>query len=316
MDVWARGTTGTSNSYITPSGYNADRWQNFSSGNAITISRQTVSDSTNLPNIQYAARVQRNSGQTSTNPLYHAQSLETVNSIPFAGKTVTLSFYARAGANFSAASSSLTVKMDSGTGTDQNVLGGYTGGASPVNTSVTLTTTWQRFSATGTIATNVTELGIYFAFTPVGTAGANDWFEITGVQLDVGTWTASTAPTFRRSGGTIQGEIAFAQRYYEKSYDQATALGTGTNNGANSGTRASGGWATPIRFAVTKRTAPTVTVYSTATGTSGRIRNRDAGTDEVASASDIGQTGLPYVSGTGSTAGVLYTWQWEASAEL
>jgi hypothetical protein len=258
MDVWARGTTGTSNSYITPSGYNVDRWQNFSNGNAITISRQTVSDSTNLPNIQYAARVQRNSGQTSTNPLYHAQSLETVNSIPFAGKTVTLSFYARAGANFSAASSSLTVKMDSGTGTDQNVLGGYTGGASPVNTSVTLTTTWQRFSATGTIATNVTELGIYFAFTPVGTAGANDWFEITGVQLDVGTWTASTAPTFRRSGGTIQGELAACQRYYWRNSSSTGTFPLVSTGYADSATLAY----FPVLMPSEMRVAPTSVNYS------------------------------------------------------
>ena len=37
------------------------------------------------------------------------QGLETINTIPYVGKTVTLSFYARAGANFSPTSSGLTV---------------------------------------------------------------------------------------------------------------------------------------------------------------------------------------------------------------
>ena len=311
FDIWQRGTSGfvPGNNSTT---FAADRWNIQRGVTGSTVSRQTTSDTTNLPFIQYAMRVARDSGNTSTEAIRIGNSFESVTSIPFAGKTVTLSFYARAGANYSATSSLLNAELRTGTGTDQNTFSTYTGSATPISSDVTLTTTWQRFSLTGTVASTATEMAIKFVFTPVGTAGANDWYEITGVQIDVG----SVALPFRRAGGTIQGEIALAQRYYEKSYNLATAPGDATSNGANSGTRASGGWQTPIRFAVTKRTTPTVTVYSTQTGTSGRIRNRDAGTDEVASAADIGQTGLPYVSGTGSTAGVLYTWQWEASAEL
>jgi hypothetical protein len=218
-----------------------------------------------------------------------AQSLETVNSIPYAGKTVTLSFYARAGANYSAASSALAVKLDSGTATDQNVLNGYTGGASPINTSVTLTSTWQRFTATGTVATNVTELGVYFIFTPVGTAGANDWFEITGVQLDVG----NVALPFRRSGGTIQGEFAACSYYYYRLSGTNTQIG-----GFGTATTTTNARITVKLGAGKMRVSPTAIDYSNLAvgdGNNARINVTSAtigstGAEEVAI--DLAATGL------------------------
>jgi hypothetical protein len=160
--------------------------------------------------------VQRDSGGTNTSLLILSQPIETINSIPFAGKTVTMSFYARAGANFSSATSAINASLLSGTGTDQNQQGaGYTGQLAVTSNNLTLTTTWQRYVLVGTIPATATELATTFYYTPTGTAGAADYFEITGVQLDLGTYTATTAPTFRRSGGTIQGELAACQRYFQ-----------------------------------------------------------------------------------------------------
>jgi hypothetical protein len=211
MDIWQRGTSFTYGGGIP---YNADRWFTYRDSTGFTISRQTTSDTTNLPNIQYANRVQRTAGDTSTNTIYLAQSFESVTTQPFIGKTVTMSFYARRGANYSSASNILIAGIDTGTGTDQNNILTYTGYASAGSVNTTLTTTWQRFVLTATIATTVTEMGVRFFYTPSGTAGANDWFEVTGIQIDLGTYTASSAPTFRRAGGTIQGELAACQRYY------------------------------------------------------------------------------------------------------
>jgi hypothetical protein len=178
---------------------------------ACTVSRQATGDTTNLPSIQYCGRFQRNSGQTGLLPMGIGQSFETINSVPFAGKTVTFSFYARAGANFSATSNALLFYVPTGTGTDQNVIfSGYTGRATPITTTATLTTTWQRFTATGTIASTVTELSTAFEYTPTGTAGANDYFEITGVQLEI----ASTASAYSPNAATFQGELSACQRYY------------------------------------------------------------------------------------------------------
>jgi len=213
FDIWQRGTSIAS---IANVNYTADRHQFFRGAYALgaTISRQTTGDTTNLPNIQYCARVQRDSGNTSTQSMNFSSSIETANALPFAGKTVTLSFYARKGANFSDASSGLFMALYSGTGTDQSITGTYTGLTTVASNTVTLTTSWQRFVITGTIASTATEIAYQCGYTPVGTAGAADYYEVTGVQIDLGTYTASTAPTFRRSGGTLQGELAACQRYY------------------------------------------------------------------------------------------------------
>ena len=210
FDVWQRGTSiGTGNGAAGVN-YTADRWQSVMTAGAMTTSRQATGDTTNLPNIRYCARVQRDSGSTNTNIVNLIQTLETTDSIRFTGQTITLSFYARAGANFSSASSALGVNLYYGTGTDQNVIYTFTSSGAVISTTKTLTTTWQRFTATATVPTASTEIGYWFNYTPSGTAGANDWFEVTGVQLETG----SVATPFNRMSATIQGELAACQRYY------------------------------------------------------------------------------------------------------
>jgi hypothetical protein len=210
FQIWQRGTSFTYGGGGIA--YQSDRWQGWGTGGgtAYTVTRQATGDTTNLPNIQYCLRMQRPAGNTNTDFWALLQSIETVNSIPYAGKTVTLSFYARKGANFSGASSALSALLYSGTGTDQNLSSGFTGSAVPINSTATLTTTWQRFSYTGTVSSTATQLGMNFNFQGTGTAGAADYFEITGVQIEVG----SVATPFKTYAGTIQGELAAAQRYY------------------------------------------------------------------------------------------------------
>jgi hypothetical protein len=204
FDIWQRGT-----SFTTGSVYTADRWFGGTMS-ARTISRQVTGDTTNLPFVQYCARVQRNSGSTSTTTTDIGSPIETTNTIPYVGKTITFSYYARAGANFSATSNLMRAALFTGTGTDQNPFVAYAGQATPIDTNVTLTTTWQRFQSTITLGSTVTEFTPYFAYSPTGTAGANDYFEVTGVQIEVG----AIATQFSRAGATFQGELAACQRYY------------------------------------------------------------------------------------------------------
>lgn len=253
FQVAQRGTT-----FTVGSGYTLDRWYGYSGGAGRTISRQTTGDTTNLPNIQYCARIQRDSGNSATNEVQFYNSFESINSIPFAGKTITLSFYARKGANYApTTANALECDVTSGTGTDQNVISSYTGADKFLNANVTLTTTWQRFSVTGTMPATGTEMFVRFrtggnAYT--GTAGAADYYEVTGVQIDIG----SVALPFRTNGGTFQGELAACQRYYSRwanpdnSYPYI-AFGMGASTTVAK---------TLIVFPVEMRTRPTVVDYS------------------------------------------------------
>lgn len=254
FDIWQRGTSlAIGSSSVT--WYGPDRWQIYRGATGSTVSRQATGDTTNLPNIQYCMRIQRDSGNTSTAAIAPSQTFETVNSIPFAGKTVTLSFYARAGANYSASAGNLLVQVITGTGTDQNLQSGFTGASTPVNTNATLTTTWQKFTYSATLSSTATQLAVGFTFTPVGTAGANDYFEITGVQLELG----SSATVFARNGATIQGELAACQRYYWRKSNSSNA-----NPWFANGVAYSGGTAlyTGINCPVTMRVSPTSLDYA------------------------------------------------------
>ena len=251
MDIWQRGTSITG---AATAKYTADRFSLYQN-TAATVTRQTTSDTTNLPSIQYCLRAQRNSGSTSTSGVSIAQSVESANSIPFAGKSVVYSFYARRGANFSGASNNISVYLVSGTGTDQNIHTSYTGASYLVNSTATLTTTWQRFTFTATVDGTATELAAYQEYTPSGTAGANDYFEITGVQLELGSY----ATTFSRADGTIQGELAACQRYFVRLVN-----GAETTNEAITLAQAYGttGAIAALQWIVPMRSTPTMTISS------------------------------------------------------
>ena len=159
-------------------------------------------------------RLQRTSGNTATDTLYVGQTIETVTSRTLQNKSVTFSFYARKGANYTGASDALQVRVFTGTGTDQTGLGtGYTGTATPISGNATLTTSWQRFAFTATLSTTATQIQALVQYVPVGTASTNDYFDITGFQLETG----STATPFALAGGGQYGlELNLCRRYYER----------------------------------------------------------------------------------------------------
>jgi hypothetical protein len=318
FDIWQRGTSIAFGASAYQ--YMADRWRfvrgSFAAG--ATFSRQSTNDTTNLPNVQYCARVQRDSGNTSTQYLEMTNALETINSIPFVGKTVTISFYARAGANYSSSANGLVVTVASGTGTDQpyNSFTGITSVIGPE--TATLTTTWQRFSYTGTVGLTATQLGVLFRYNPVGTAGANDYYEITGVQLEQGSIATSFVPS---GGGNIQSELALCQRYYEKSYGHSVFPGSNSTDGYVTGVNSSdGNQITGWRYAVTKRSTPSTRIWNVA-GTLGSLSDTGENSININNGSwncyNPNVNGFRSVVGPGGlTANRTYIYQWEASSEL
>jgi hypothetical protein len=180
FDVWTKGTSIAWGTSV----YAPDRWLFVTgSGQAGTITQQ---DGTGVAGSRFSMRVQRTSGQlASNNEIYYA--MESVDSIKLRGKKLTLSFWAKCGANFSPTSSLLPVAIVTGKGTDQKVAS-FTTSANAIAENKVLTTSVQKFTVTTTavIASDITQIGLRFSNYTTGTAGANDWFEIEQVQLCAG----------------------------------------------------------------------------------------------------------------------------------
>ena len=214
FDVWQRGTSVTD---FSTAKYTADRWTSYCANTATTISRQ---DGTGVSGSQYCIRLQRTVGNTGTDTWTLNHGLETTDSIKFRGKKLTLSFYARAGANYSASSSTVSSTIYSGKGTDQSPWS-FTTDTSIGGGSNTITTTWTKFSVTTTnvVASDVTQLRIAFARGSSGTAGAADYCEIAQVQLCAGDVALPFMPK------SFEEELRACQRYYYKIKSQ-TAYAT------------------------------------------------------------------------------------------
>ena len=244
FDIWQRGTSFVPTNGATTLG--PDRWVMYrNGGTGSTVSRQT----SGLTNFLYSCRVQRDSGNSSTNAIYIWQNWESQSTYQLAGKNIVISYYARAGANYSPTSSLLGVQLFTGTGVDENIWTGYTGQAQPLDATQAITTTWTRYTQVLTLGSNVTEMCLRFLMTPTGTASTNDWFEVTGIQVELG----NVPTTFTRAGGTLQGELAACQRYYVRFNDP-----TNTRGNIGSAIRYSGTNALALVYLpVTMRVAPT-----------------------------------------------------------
>src|SRR4029077_2883211 len=196
LEVWQRGADSTSNFSVLAANtaYTVDRWYLTTGANQnSTVSFQSglVSQS------RSSARVQRTNGQTGTTTIYFAYPLDTDEIIRMRGKNVTLTFTIQAGANWSPTSGTIGVAIPIGTGATPAKRGGtpYAGEVFVINTAFNLTqggaSVTIAVNSSVTVPTNGTQAEVIFYCNPIGTAGANDWFQIDDVQLEV-----NAAPNF------------------------------------------------------------------------------------------------------------------------
>ena len=298
MQIWQRGTSFNSQGN-GQNDYTADRWgigHNNSHMAALTQQDGTGADA----KFQYCARFQRDSGQSQTDQMRFHTALETKDVIPLRGSVLTLSYYARKGANFSSTGSQFSqLLIYTGTNTDGDpnafsgghwtnstaVLDIYQSYGSPPHTP-TLTTSWQRFShTTSAVSNSANSMIIEFRTSPTGTAGANDWYEITGVQLEIG----PVATPFEHRSYTD--ELQRCQRFYQKDLNRRAFWGSGNVSDRQF----------PVRFGVEMRDTPTISFYST---------SLDGGS---AAAYNKTRQGYNFAM-TGS--GRFYEWAHTADAEL
>jgi hypothetical protein len=151
--------------------------------------------------------------------------------------------------------------------------------------------------------------------TVITTSGAT--FQLGPCKLEVG---SKATPMLRQS---FQQELARCQRYYEKSYAPGTAIGTGSIQGhgsifyASFTTGQSNAAGNSAVFRVTKRSIPTVTLYSSQTGTSGTVRDSFNNADVTGNINGSGQNAFMWSASPSSVQAVIYLQaMWVADARL
>ena len=193
FDVWQRGVTIDP---VSSSVYGVDRWANFYS--SINAQQTFTLGQTDVDGIvKYSSRwtAKTTSG---TAPFTRIEDVTRLG-----GKSITVSFYAKA-------STQVTVDLRFA---QRFGSGGSATAFDTITDALAITTSWQKFSYTRTLASisgktvgsgNNTEFAILA--TDLTT---NDWIELSQVQLELG---EQATPFEHRSYGD---ELARCQRYYQ-----------------------------------------------------------------------------------------------------
>ena len=312
MEIAQRNTTFTA---VTAGQYTLDRWYCVRDG----VQAFTVTQAASAPaGLSHSLHLQRPAADVSLVALAMYYSMESRDAILLASQIVTFSFYAKAGANYSAGSNILNCQVLYGTGTDEKA-NNYTGATAFISQSVTLSTSWQRFTFTGTVGASATEVGCAIYYTPVGTAGADDGVYVTGVQLERGGF---ATPFERRLFGV---ELQSCLRYYEKSFPYATApvQASAIYSGCFTTTQVVGSAATQfggnVYYQVRKRATPGSVGFYNPGAANGQARNGNTAADcsstTILQAGELGFS-LSYVTAAGSAVGQANYLHWSADSEI
>lgn len=325
FDFWQRGTssTTTDNGYFT-----ADRWRQLKTAGSWTMSRQAITAG-DIDGSEYFFRMNTITGGLATSYSVIETRLEDVTK--YAGKTFTLSFYAKADAAKNFSIEFVKVYGTGGSAADTGLCVAKLGA----------TTAWQRFTVTCAVPDNTAKTigtSSYLSFLIWAEAGSdfnartntlgtqNIVLDIAQVKLEEG----SITTPFVLAGGTLTGELAACQRYYEKSYDTNDNPATNTSQGLHGVTvkaaSATNTFHTALaKFKAQKRLLPTITFYPRDGSPTGSCQ-RDAlsaGAGEFAftGAGTTSQHGvaLPAITThVGLTVNVPYVFycHWTADAEL
>jgi len=206
----------------TSGNYGFDRWLVGNSGGTVTYSAQTFTPGA-APVAGYEARNHARlvtSGQSAAGDYaLICQRIEDVRTL--AGQTATVSFWAKAASGTPKIAVEVEQNFGSG-GSPSATVAIYAG-------QVTLTTSWARYyvsvavpSITGktigtTANTSYVASNLFVSAgsdfnSRTGTLGVQTGtFDLWGVQVERGT----VASPFRTATGTLQGELAACQRYYQ-----------------------------------------------------------------------------------------------------
>ena len=251
-------------SNTTSGTYNFDRFFQVNGGTTgtLTVTPQTFTPGA-APVAGYEAtnfvRCVTASGASTNTFALLEQKIEDVRT--FAGQTITVSFWAKAGSG----TPNLSVEIEQAFGS---------GGSGSFFTASTakqaITTSWARYSFSVTVpsisgktigTSSTTVVSIWLSGgsdfnTRSNTVGLqNATFDIWGLQAEAGL----VATPFQTATGTLAGELAACYRYYYRRNPSGVGYGLATTSAFST----SDGYAR-LDFPVTMRTAPALTTTGTA----------------------------------------------------
>lgn len=281
LNPFQRGTSsGVSTHIANTAAYTADQtWMVGGASSSIDWSQQTAA-ADSPPRFGGSLRMQRTAANTDTAPLCWGHTLSSAESYRFQGHTAFFEIWTLKGANYSGGA--VTSTLSYSTGVDQStanfIAGTWTAQANAVPATIagstsgnitspvtfTPTATWVRSSIAFTIpasisTSDVTQLGIKFCWTPAGTAGANDWIEFTGEQLEVNDTGVPSA--FNHTPKSL--DIVRANKFLQVINEPASGIGVGMGSSASTTT-----CSVTIGLTNVMRAAPTLSFAGTALSTS------------------------------------------------
>lgn len=328
FDFWQRGTAGSTYTSSSSGAYpSADRWKFMGYKSGVGYNFGSLSQVTDVPSSQsqYAAKI-ASSDATSTD--YGVmQIIESQNSRLLIGKTCTLSVNLKRIAVLASAGVTIDVGYLNTSDTSPTAwaynLTLATSISSKTYSGASIPSTWTRFSLPFTVPTSASA-GMYVRVTINGNTVSGDLMEIGEVIFNEG----PVAAPFERAGGTIGGELALCQRYFEKSYDLGTAPGSTTVVGSETiqlGINTAGTTSQlskTVKFNTKKFKIPTMLAYNTSNGTVSQLdpinvtgSRITAVAWTIASNGSFATDGFQWSYTTNPVcAGVVF--QWTADAEL
>jgi hypothetical protein len=243
FDFFQRGTSSSANGYAC-----ADRWYNIAAGTT------TFSQDTSVPTaqgVQYSYKW--TTGASSSYGQFYT-ALESATVKPLRGQAMIFSFWVKT--TGTAITGTLQADAAYSTSTDayvsQTVAVTITGAA-----GITPTATWTKYSGTLTIPSDASGLKIGLIPTAVQASGVVVY--LAAVQLELG----SVGTSFKRAGGTIQGELAACQRYYWRSTQNASSGQIYANGFATTTTAVSASFCLPVQMRVVPTSIGYANIYVT-----------------------------------------------------
>lgn len=286
FDIWQRGTSGTG-------GYcSADRWFFDKSGGAGTFAQGSfTAGQTDVPNNpKYYANITMTSADDNARI---EQKIEDVYTL--AGETITISFWAKYTTN---APTSFNTQINQNFGS-----GGSTAAGLTLASGQTLTTSWQKFTVTGTlpsISGKTVGTGSHLIIRPIiNTNNETFDYQIAQVQVEKG----SVATDFEVR--PIGEELNLCERYYQRWEKGSDGAYEFVSAGGWSGTQIE----TALQLKNTMRAKPTIShtgtiraVYIGTGGSSGSTINANHITTNNVSLIATSQS----VNGTAGRAGTIF----------